>query len=189
MTVTGGSGNIIAGVIETWRRFGVFDFILPFLLVFAIVYGVIERVKIFGPETGKRVNAIIAFTIAMITTLTGWFVSFLTGFMPWVSVISIVVVTVLMLVAMLAKEGSFEKLLENKEILKYGGVAILIAVGVVLLGLGFPTVMKFNINNILNAIGLTATDLAGIVFFVAFIVVIFLIGKGPKTEKPKTPPT
>ncbi|HLE06689.1 MAG TPA: hypothetical protein VI790_05005, partial [Candidatus Nanoarchaeia archaeon] len=99
MTTTA-SPNIIAGVIDTWRRFGIFDFILPFLLVFGIVYGILERTQLFGDKAGKSVNAIIAFAIAMTTTLSSWFISFLTGFLPWVSTISIVIITGLMLVAM-----------------------------------------------------------------------------------------
>ncbi|MFA5406475.1 MAG: hypothetical protein WC307_03920 [Candidatus Nanoarchaeia archaeon] len=171
------SGSIIASVIDTWRRFGIFDFILPFLLVFAIIYGVLERTKLFG-DIGKSVNAIIAFTIAMVTTLTGWFISFLTGYLPWVSVISIVIVTALMLIAMFV--GDFDELIKDNKLMKIGGVIVAVSVGIGLLSIGWPVISPAldGLGNVLSVMGLTVTDLWGIIFFVGFIVVLVVIGKG-----------
>ena len=55
-------------------KFGLYDVILPFLLVFAIVYGILEKVKFLGKES-KNYNIIIAisfafFTIAMYNVVT-----------------------------------------------------------------------------------------------------------------------
>lgn len=51
---------------ETILQHWVFtSFILPFLLVFAIVFGVLERSKLFG-DNKKQLNAIIAFVIGLI---------------------------------------------------------------------------------------------------------------------------
>ena len=41
------------------------DYILPFLLMFAIIFAVLEKTKILG-EDKKQVNAIVAFVIGMI---------------------------------------------------------------------------------------------------------------------------
>lgn len=179
MTTT--ESSIISGVIDVWRRFGVFDFILPFLLVFSIVYGILEKVQLFGDKAGTRVNAIIAFTIAMISTLTGWFISFITGYLPWVSTISIVVITVLMLVALFY--GDFNSLLNNKKALGYGALVIVITIGIVLAGMGAPFLAQLRIGEFLNSIGLKTTDLWGLVFFGGFIATIFLIGR-TKTTPP-----
>jgi len=173
----GEEGSIITSVIDTWRSFGIFDFVLPFMLVFAIVYGILERTKLFG-DIGKSVNAIIAFTIAMTTTLTSWFIGFLTGFLPWVSTISLVVITALMLLAIFAKDfDSFLKGRENK-VLKYGAIAVLISLGAVLIWLGAPIWELFNFDDALTAIGLSANDLWGLVFFGAFIAALYFIGRG-----------
>jgi len=178
MTTTA-SPNIIAGVIDTWRRFGIFDFILPFLLVFGIVYGILERTQLFGDKAGKSVNAIIAFAIAMTTTLSSWFISFLTGFLPWVSTISIVIITGLMLVAMFA--GDFNALKANPNMLKIGGVIVVIALVAVLLGMGAPLIEQLNADKLLSALGLTVMDIWGVVFFIGFIAALFLVGKTGNT--------
>lgn len=179
VTTAGAQEGVITSVIQTWRKFGIFDFVLPFLLVFAIVYGILERTQLFGEKTGKSVNAIIAFAIAMTTSLTGWFIAFLTGFLPWVSTISIVIITGLMLVAIFAKD--FEELLEGErgeKVLKYGAIIVVASLGAVLLWLGSPILEQFEAQALLDSLGLTINDVWGIVFFLAFIAALFLIGRG-----------
>ena len=41
------------------------NFILPFLLIFLIVFGILEKTKVFG-DTNKQLNAFIAFVIGLI---------------------------------------------------------------------------------------------------------------------------
>ncbi|MBU3906988.1 MAG: hypothetical protein KKA64_01925 [Nanoarchaeota archaeon] len=41
------------------------EFILPFLLIFAVVFAVLEKTKIFG-EDKKQLNAIVAFVVGLI---------------------------------------------------------------------------------------------------------------------------
>ncbi len=52
-------------------RLGVFDVVLPFLLIFTIVFAVLEKTRVFGTETvdgkhytKKNLNALAAFAIA-----------------------------------------------------------------------------------------------------------------------------
>jgi len=49
-------------IILQWQAIGLFDIILPFLLVFAVVYAVLERSKLLG--SNKGVYAVIAIAIA-----------------------------------------------------------------------------------------------------------------------------
>ncbi len=177
----GAEGSIINAVITTWKNFGIFDFILPFILLFAIIYGVLERTKLFG-DIGKSVNAIIAFTIGMVTTLTGWFIGFLTGYLPWVSTISIVIVTGLMLVAMFV--GDFESIMKSKNIKTIGAIIVTVSIGIGLLILAGPVIIPMfeNLGNLLAAAGLTIADFWGIAFFAGFIIVIIVIGKSGKSS-------
>jgi len=38
----------IANVLQQWADIGVFSYMLPFLLVFAVVYGILSSTKILG---------------------------------------------------------------------------------------------------------------------------------------------
>ncbi len=46
-----------------WQAIGVFDFILPFIIIFTLIYAVLGKLKIFENKTGAKV--VIALAIAM----------------------------------------------------------------------------------------------------------------------------
>lgn len=61
------------GIIEFFARLGIYDVVLPFLLVFAIIFAILEKTKLFGTEsiggheyTRKNINAIVAFVVALL---------------------------------------------------------------------------------------------------------------------------
>jgi polyferredoxin len=132
------------------------------------------------------VNAIIAFAISMTTTLTGWFIGFLTGYLPWVSVISIIIVTGLMLIAIFSED--FRKLIKQnkKKVLRYGAVFVIATLGIVLVVLGEPIFALMDPEPLLSALGLSTADIWGLIFFIAFIVTLYVIGKGSGDKPPKS---
>ncbi len=58
-------------VFETWSNLGFFNYILPFLLIFAIIFGMLQKLKPFEIKEDQRqtkmINALIAITIGLIT--------------------------------------------------------------------------------------------------------------------------
>lgn len=54
----------IADILNQWAQMGVFSYVLPFLLIFAVVFGIIEKSNILG--NNKAVNAIISFAIGLL---------------------------------------------------------------------------------------------------------------------------
>jgi len=65
------------GALVFLEKIGVYDVVLPFLLVFTIVFAVFERTGILGMETieghqysKKNLNAMVAFVVAMIVVLS-----------------------------------------------------------------------------------------------------------------------
>ncbi len=168
--------SVVVSVIDVWKKFGIFDFILPFMLVFGIVYGILERTQLFGKNVGKSVNAIIAFTIAMTSTLTSWFIGFLTGFLPYVSTISIIVVSALMLILMFVKEGD-ETLFKNKYFTLIGAVVVTTSIVVVLFSM-LGNYIPLDFSGVISSIGLSASDIIGIGFFIGFLLVLYFLGRG-----------
>lgn len=66
-------GSIFSGVIQFFITLGIYDVILPFLLVFTIVFAIFERTKVLGTEmvegeeySKKNLNAMIAFVMAFL---------------------------------------------------------------------------------------------------------------------------
>ena len=56
-------GGAIGDMLYQWEQAGFFAYILPFLLVFAIVFGILTKIKIF--EEAKSINAIIALAVGL----------------------------------------------------------------------------------------------------------------------------
>ena len=55
----------LVDLIANWQQVGIFDVILPLLLIFAITYGILQKVKIFGAES-KNINVIVSLALSIL---------------------------------------------------------------------------------------------------------------------------
>jgi hypothetical protein len=86
---------------------GLYDVILPFLLVFTLVYGVLEKSRIFGTEKGadgktysrKNLNAMVAFVTGFFVVASAQLVALINVFVARVALILIILVMFMILVA------------------------------------------------------------------------------------------
>lgn len=128
------------GTMQLIHDMGIVDFFLPFLLVFAIVYGILDRSQIFGAER-HDINAVIAMCIGFIFGLTGWAVSATQTFLPWVGVIAIALLGFLILISMFYPD--FEAITKNEKLRKYSTYLIAIVLMLVLADIfGFFTIFS-----------------------------------------------
>jgi len=51
-------------IMYEWSRFGVFDILLPLILIFAVVFAILEKINVFG---NRGVNLIVALVIGFFT--------------------------------------------------------------------------------------------------------------------------
>src|SRR3989338_8886122 len=72
-------------VIEFFDTIGLFDVVLPFLLVFTIVFAILEKTKVLGTEdiegkkyTKKNLNAIASFVMAFLVVASSELVEIIT---------------------------------------------------------------------------------------------------------------
>src|SRR3989344_8418621 len=79
---------------------GANEIFLPFLLVFAIVFAVLEKTKIFGEKS--KINVVVAFIIGLLLVVQQGVVATINNFLPQVSLIIVVALAFLLLVGMLA---------------------------------------------------------------------------------------
>ncbi|MEM4282162.1 MAG: hypothetical protein QW559_02170 [Candidatus Woesearchaeota archaeon] len=115
------AATVLGNVIEFFNRIGIYDVVLPFLLVFTIVFAIFERTKVLGTEkidgevvTKKNLNAMAAFVIAFFVVASGQVVETITKVSANMVVLLFLVIFFLMLVGTLYKEGEFvEKGLEG----------------------------------------------------------------------------
>jgi len=72
-------------ILDFFGTIGVFDVVLPFLLVFTIVFALLERTKVFGMEevdgkkyTKKNLNSMAAFVISFLVVASSKLVNIIT---------------------------------------------------------------------------------------------------------------
>ncbi|MEK6984625.1 MAG: hypothetical protein AABX33_08685 [Nanoarchaeota archaeon] len=99
-------------VLDFFDSIGLFDVVLPFLLVFTIVFAILEKTKVLGQEeiegkkyTKKNLNAIAAFSIAFLVIASSQLVEIITTVSANAVIVLFLSVLFLMLVGSFHKEG------------------------------------------------------------------------------------
>lgn len=72
--------------LEEW---GFYETVLPFLLVFVLVFAILEKINIFGPKS-SRFNGVIALVIGLLLVRQGDLVAFINSYLPNVSAVIVV---------------------------------------------------------------------------------------------------
>ena len=86
---------------------GLYDVVLPFLLIFTLVYGVLEKSRIFGTEkavdgkeyTRKNLNSMVAFVTGFFVVASAQLVSLINVFVARVALILVILIMYMILVA------------------------------------------------------------------------------------------
>lgn len=79
---------------------GLFDIILPFLLVFAITFAVINKTNILGGK--KNIDVIISLVISLLAIRSEYFVGLMKSFLPNVAMFMIVILMFLLMLGIFA---------------------------------------------------------------------------------------
>ena len=132
--------TVFRGTIDFLGRLGIYDVVLPFLLIFTIVFAILEKTKIFGMEkigheeyTRKNLNSITAFVIAFLVISSSKLVSLINETIAKAMVLVVLSVTFLILFGVFF--GEHEDFFE-KGIKSYRGLFFIIMfVGIILVAL------------------------------------------------------
>jgi hypothetical protein len=96
---------------------GLYDVVLPFLLVFTLVFGTLEKSKIFGteknhegkgPYSRKNLNAMVAFCTAFFVVASAQLVSLINIFVARVALVLVIIIMFMLLVAAMHGEQKEE---------------------------------------------------------------------------------
>lgn len=83
----------LRGIFAYWESIGVFDIVLPFFLIFAVSFSILETTKVFG-TAGKKINALVAAVIGVLFVQNTYLVGILQAFIPNVAMFIIVILMV-----------------------------------------------------------------------------------------------
>ena len=93
----------IADILNQWQNIGVFDFVLPFLFVFAMVFGILSFTRIFGDNKG--IHLILAFVVGMMALQWQGFIEFTKEIFPQLGIGLTIIFTAFILISMFISEG------------------------------------------------------------------------------------
>ncbi|MBW3011153.1 hypothetical protein KY326_02970 [Candidatus Woesearchaeota archaeon] len=105
--------TVFGGVVEFMRRLGFYDVILPFLLVFALLYAILDKTKVLGEESPgepkRSLNAIVAFAIAVLVVGATKVVSIINQAIANFVIVIVVVAFFLITISLFVGEGGIMK--------------------------------------------------------------------------------
>ncbi len=102
-----------------WESSGVFDFFLPALLIFAVIFGILSATKILGDNRG--INVIIALAISIIAIRTPFVSEFFTVVFPGLGVGIAVLLIALILGGLFIQKGNIHVF---ANVFTWGGIGI-----------------------------------------------------------------
>lgn len=100
-----GLSELWQSIIDFFETPEIYQFVLPFLLVTVLIFAILEKVKIFGPQS-KKFNIIISLIIGILLARQGTLVEFINQYLPNVSAVIIVFLGFLLLLGIFKKGNS-----------------------------------------------------------------------------------
>ncbi len=105
--------TILGNAIDFFKTLGVYDVLLPFLLVFTVMFAILERTKVLGVEsngiTKKNLNAMVAFVTAFFVVASSKLVETITRVSSEIIILMMLLVFFLMLVGTFYKKSDIDK--------------------------------------------------------------------------------
>lgn len=117
------SGGALGDLLSKWEQAGLFSYLLPFLLIFAMVFGILTKMKIF--KESRAVNAIIALAVALMALQFGLVTDFFSQIFPRLGIGLAVILGVLIIIGLFADP---ESNLVNYVLLGIGVITIAIVI-------------------------------------------------------------
>jgi len=97
----------IGEVLNQWQTAGVFDYVLPFLLIFSVVFGILASTNILGNKKG--VNVIVSLVIGLLALRLGFVQVFFAQIFPRLGVGIAVILALLIMTGLFinSKEAKY----------------------------------------------------------------------------------
>lgn len=101
----GSYGGEVGSILNDLEQAGFFSYVLPFLLIFAIIYGILNTMKIFENKNG--INAIISLAVSLMALQTGLVSEFFNEITPLIGIGLVILLGVLIFLGFLAPKESW----------------------------------------------------------------------------------
>lgn len=174
----------LGNAITFLKDFGFFDVVLPFLLVFTLVFAILEKTRLFGIEKIKgdeyprrNINSMVAFSIAFFVIAASNIVETIQGFIPQISLVLVLLISTMLLAGVFMGDKQFN--LEEHAGIKYFLIFVILIVSILI----FFNYIEWDSNETVLEHILDYTELnwetgpvvSGVVFLAVLIFIIWYI--------------
>ena len=174
--------------VEFFREFGLFDVVLPFLLVFAIVFAILEKTLILGVDEVKgtkypkrSLNTTVAFVIAMFVVATNKIVMAINRALPNIVLLIVIIISFLMLVGVFYKTGEFDFAKDYKKTTGFFVILLFIVILLIFADSIMKTQDQSWLGYIVNYVveNFSGTVVTSLLFLVVAVGAIYYVTKSP----------
>lgn len=186
----------VADLVAAGKDLGIFQFYLPFVIMFALVYGLLRKSKIFGdPQEAKAINMIISLAASLFVMLypaTGTVIvelsTFLSNFFAGTLMVAVTIIAFLVMMYLVVGGAGGEMKFDAGTIGKWAalGVGILV-IGTFIASGGLAAFPGLTFGGIVPvpiplAGAITMQDLAIVIIVVITGLVIYWLSRGGETR-------
>lgn len=165
-------GNVnLEATMRSLESIGFYDVALPFILVFTIIFAVLQKVSIFGTDS-KKYNVVIALVAAFLVIRVQSIVGTMNMFLPKVSLFVLVVICLLMVLGLFGLKA------------EWSGFMLFTAVIVCVLAIIWAF-SEAAMPGIPSWIRLSAEDKAVLVGIGVFLLILYFLFREPEGGKGK----
>ncbi len=176
--------SVLRGTIDFLKDFGLFDVILPFLLIFAIVFAILEKTMILGKDKDnpkQNLNSIVALVIALLFISANKAVNLLTNALPNIALIMVAFISFLLMLGVFWKSGEFNFKDEHKNWYILFTFVVLVALILVILGSYEHSSGVSLLSYWFSSVGdLNLEIVYGVVALLVLILAIWFVARKPK---------
>lgn len=178
--------SVLRGTIDFLQDFGLFDVILPFLLIFAIIFAILEKTLILGKEKDgspkKNLNSIVALVVALLFVSANKAVNLITNALPNIALMIVIGLSFLLMLGIFWKTEEFD--FRNKSKGWYITFSIIMFIALIVIFLGAYEISPGTsaLSQIFDSVegGIFQDILIGIVVLGAIIGIIMYVTHKPK---------
>jgi hypothetical protein len=161
-------GGTIGNILAKWEELGVFSYVLPFLIIFSLIFIILNQMRLF--KDNRAVNSIIALAVSFMSLQFDFVPRFFAEIFPRVGVGLAIILVILIFIGMFMDPD------------KPGLMIGLMVVGII--------IVIVVLLSTAGSLGWSAGDwwteniglIIGVIIFV--VVVGFIIGSGPRRQRP-----
>lgn len=153
-----------------------FQVILPFILIFTLVFAVLQKSKILG-DGKKQIDALVALAIGLIAISFGYAMEIISYMIPFLAVSLVIILVFLLLVGFVYEPGKFE-LHANVKWAFMGIIAVAVTIAV----LYFTGAWNYITEMVEEGGGSTVFVNVGFVVLIIIAIAAVLVGGKEKKE-------